>query len=76
MRLFIAATLAASLFATNILAAEVAPLAAGKPAGVSQAQGMNDTALIALGVVGGIAAIVAISSSSKSIQVTTPPTTV
>ena len=39
MRLFIAATVAASFFATNLLAADLAaPLAAGKPAGVQKAQ--------------------------------------
>ena len=39
MRLFIAATVAASIFATNLLAADLAaPLPAGKPAGVQKAQ--------------------------------------
>ena len=54
MRLLIAATVAASFFATNLLAADLAaPLAAGKPAGVQKAQ-LSDVAPIWF-VVGGIA---------------------
>ena len=41
-RILIASTLAASLFATNLLAADAqGPLAAGKPAGVKKAQDMD-----------------------------------
>ncbi len=54
MRLFIAATVAASIFATNLLAADLAaPLPAGKPAGVQKAL---DTGIAPIWyVLGGIA---------------------
>jgi hypothetical protein len=77
MRLIIAATVAASFFATNLLAADLtAPLAAGKPAGVQKAQ---DSGIAPIWyVVGGVAvigAVVAASSSVTSVPATTPPTT-
>lgn len=56
MRVLITATLAAALFATNLLAAEVgAPLPPGKAAGVKKAQSDNDMAVLV--VAGGAAAI-------------------
>jgi hypothetical protein len=77
MRLLIAATVAASFFATNLMAADLAaPLSAGKPAGVQKAQ-LSDVAPIWF-VLGGIAvvgAVVAASSSVTSTPATTPPTT-
>lgn len=56
MRVLIAAGLAATLFATNLLAAEVsAPLAPGHAAGVKKAQ--TDTDMSILIVAGGAAAV-------------------
>lgn len=63
MRLFIAATVAASLFATNLLAAEaVSPLPAGKPAGVQKADAADGSLWWILGV-GVVAAGIAIVAS-------------
>jgi hypothetical protein len=77
MRLFIAATVAASVFATNLLAAEAAaPLPTGKPAGVHKAQDADTDTL--WWVVGGavvVGAIAAVASGGNSAPVTTPPTT-
>jgi len=77
MRLIIAATVAASFFATNLLAADLtAQLSAGKPAGVQKAQ-LSDIAPIWF-VVGGVAligAVVAASSNVSGPTATTPPTT-
>jgi hypothetical protein len=77
MRLFIAATVAASLFATNLLAAEAAaPLAGGKPAGVQKAQDEGIAPIwFVLGAVVVVGAVVAASSGGNSVPVTTPPTT-
>jgi hypothetical protein len=77
MRLFIAATIAASLFATNLLAAEVtAPLAAGKPSGVQKAQEEGIAPIwFVLGGAAVIGVAVAASSGGNSTPVTTPPTT-
>jgi hypothetical protein len=75
MRLFIVATVAASVFATNLLAAE-AGLPAGKPAGVHKAQDADTDTL--WWVVGGavvVGAIAAVASGGNSAPVTTPPTT-
>ena len=73
MRLFIAATVAASLFATNLLAADLAaPLPAGKPAGVQKAQlGGINPAWFAVGGLGILAAVVATSKASPSAPNTT-----
>jgi hypothetical protein len=74
MRLFIAATVAATLFATNLLAAEaVAPLPAGKPAGVQKAQDADNTVwwIVGLGAVAAGIAIVASGNSSTSATSTT-----
>ena len=77
MRLFIAATVAATLIATNLMAAEtVTPLTAGKPAGVQKAQDADTNTL--WWVVGGavvVGAIAAAASGGNSAPVTTPPTT-
>ena len=77
MRLFIAATVAACLFATNLLAAEVAtPLAAGKPSGVQKAQEEGIAPIwYVLGAVVVVGAAVAAASGGNSVPVTTPPTT-
>ena len=77
MRLFIAATVAASFFATNLLAADLAaPLAAGKPAGVQKAQ---DSGIAPIWfVLGGVAvagAIVAAVGNASGTSGTVPPTT-
>ena len=57
-RILIAATVAATFFATNLLAAEtIAPLAPGKPVGVTKAQDMNFPTLyyvLGVGALGGI----------------------
>jgi hypothetical protein len=71
MRTLISFTLAASLLASSAFAADTAgPLAAGKPAGVHQAQGMGVTAwtLLGLGVVTAIAIGVATSSNGSPLQ--------
>ena len=67
MRIFIAAALSSTLIATAALAADVGPLASGKPAGVKQAQEMGTTAwvLIGTGVVVAIAIAVASDSNGK-----------
>jgi hypothetical protein len=72
MRFFIAAALAASLIATNLLAAEsVGPLAPGKPAGVKNAQ---DTAFPAWWLFGGAAAIaLAVVATNGGCSVCTAP---
>ena len=57
-RILVAATVAATFFATNLLAAEsVAPLASGKTAGVAKAQSADNTTLyyvLGAGALGGI----------------------
>lgn len=71
MRTFIAIALSSTLIASTALAAEVGPLAPGKPAGVKQAQ-LNTTAwvLIGTGVVAAIA--IGVASSSNGSPVTGP----
>jgi hypothetical protein len=63
--------LSSTLIASTALAAEVGPLAPGKPAGVKQAQ-LNTTAwvLIGTGVVAAIA--IGVASSSNGSPVTGP----
>jgi len=72
MRLFISAALATALFASSALAGDVSgALAPGKPAGVRDAQLMDNTVVIGLGV-GLIAAGIAVAASSgNSHNVTT-----
>jgi nitric oxide reductase large subunit len=69
MRTFIAIALSSTLIASTALAAEVGPLAPGKPAGVKQAQ-LNTTAwvLIGAGVITAIAIGVASSSNGSPLQ--------
>jgi hypothetical protein len=67
MRIFIAAALSSTLIASAALAADVGPLASGKPAGVKQAQGVGTTGwvLIGTGVIVAIAVAVASDSNGK-----------
>jgi hypothetical protein len=78
MRTFIAVFLSSALIASTALAADVGPLAPGKPAGVKQAQvGTTGWVLIGAGVVAAIAIVVASDSNgsptkgSQNIAVTT-----
>jgi opacity protein-like surface antigen len=81
MRTLIASVLSASLLASAAMAADtVGPLVAGKPAGVRQAQGINQTALIV--ITGIVAAGVAIGLGTASsgnpggpVPLTTVPST-
>jgi hypothetical protein len=67
MRALIPAALAASLFATNLYAADVAaPLSPGNPAGVKKAQGTDLSPWWILGGVVVIGIIVAASSGGNS----------
>jgi hypothetical protein len=71
MRTLIALALSTTLIASTALAAEVGPLAAGKPAGVKQAQ-MGTTAWVLLGA-GAIAAIaIGVASGSNGSPVQGP----
>jgi hypothetical protein len=66
MRLFVSAVLATALFASNALAGDAtSALAPGKPAGVKDAQMMDNTVVIALGL-GLVAAGIAIAASSSN----------
>ena len=75
MRILISLALATSLAASSAFAADTAgPLAAGKPAGVHQAQGISTTGLVLLGI-GVLTAItvgVATGSNGSPLQPTTP----
>jgi hypothetical protein len=74
MRIFVAATLAASLFATNVFAGDL-PLPAGKPAGLTNAQQYDDhTILYLIGGAAVIAGIVILASNSGSNGALTPGT--
>ena len=75
MRTLISLALATSLLASSALAADSAsPLAAGKPAGVHQAQAMGATtwALVGIVAVTAIAIGVASGSNGSPVQPTTP----
>jgi hypothetical protein len=75
MRLFISAVLATSLFASSALAGEAAgALTPGKPAGVKDAQLMDNTVVIGLGVALIAAGIAVAASSGNSHNVTTVTT--
>ena len=63
MRLFVSAVLVTVLFASNALAGDSTALAPGKPAGVKDAQIMDNTVVIGLGVAL-VAAGIAIAASS------------
>jgi hypothetical protein len=81
MRTFVASVLSITMLASGALAADNAgPLASGKPAGVKQAQGISQTALIV--ITGIVAAGVAIGLSTSSngtpggqVTLTTTPAT-
>lgn len=63
-RVLVAASLAASLIATNLMAAEVnAPLSPAGAAGVHQAQGQNLTPLLVIG--GGLLVIAGVALSQE-----------
>ena len=64
MRAIIAIALSSTLLASAALAAETAPLAPGKPAGVKQAQEMGNTTWVLLGL--GAVAAIAIGVASGS----------
>ncbi len=75
MRTLVSLALATTLVASSAFAADTAsPLAAGKPAGVHQAQAMGTAAwaLIGIGVVTAIAIGVASGSNGSPVQPTTP----
>ena len=75
MRILISLALATSLAASSAFAGDnVAPLAAGKPAGVHQAQGLGTTSivLIGIGAVTAIAIGVASSSNGSPLQPSNP----
>jgi hypothetical protein len=71
MRILISLALATSLVASSAFAADsVGPLAAGKPAGVHQAQEMGTAvwALIGIGVLSAVAIGVASGSNGSPVQ--------
>ena len=73
MRTLIAVALATSLVSSAVLAAEVGPLAPGKPAGVKQAElSTTSWVLIGTGVVAAIAIGVASSSNGSPNQASPP----
>jgi hypothetical protein len=74
MRTLIAIALSSTLLASAALAAESAPLSAGHPAGVKQAQeiGTSSFVLIGIGVVTAIAIGVASSSNGSPVGQTPP----
>jgi hypothetical protein len=76
MRLLFVAALAASLLATNLLAAETGgPLAPGKPAGVKNAQDANFPAWWLFGGAAAIAlAVVATNGGCSVCTAPSPPT--
>lgn len=65
MRNLVAAVLSFSLMASSALAAgEVGTLTPGKPAGVKQAQGVDTTALLVIGGIVIVGAIIGITQAS------------
>lgn len=75
MRLFASSVLAAALFASNVMAGEPATLAPGKPAGVKNAQMMDNTVVIGLGVAVVAAGIAVAASAGNNHSNTTVTTT-
>lgn len=72
-RALIAATIAASFVATNVLAAETAaPLAPGKAAGVQKAQDYDWTSLAWIGVGVGAAILIGLSTGQADHTSPTP----
>jgi len=73
MRTLIAVALATTLASSAVLAADVGPLAPGKPAGVKQAELSSTTlVLIGVGVVAAVAIGVASGSNGSPVQASTP----
>ena len=69
MRTLIAVALSSTLIASAALAADVGPLAPGKPAGVKQAQvGTTGWTLIGMGVIAAVAIAVASDSNGKPVD--------
>jgi hypothetical protein len=69
MRTFLAIALSSTLIASTALAADVGPLAPGKPAGVKQAQmGTTGWVLIGTGVIAAIAIGVATGSNGSPLN--------
>jgi hypothetical protein len=64
MRNLVAAALSFSLLASSALAANEGALAPGKPAGVKTAQGVDTTALLVIGGIVAVGAIIGITQSS------------
>jgi hypothetical protein len=76
MRALISTALALALTTSSLAAAEVGPLAPGKPAGVKKAEYEGDpTLLIVLGVAIAIGIAVAVSSGNDNNGGTVTPTT-
>jgi hypothetical protein len=76
MRALISTALALALTTSSLAAAEIGPLAPGKPAGVKKAEYEGDpTLLIVLGVAIAIGIAVAVSSGNDNNGSTTTPTT-
>ncbi len=75
MRVLMAASLAASLFATNLLAADLsAPLPPAKAAGVQKAQIFGiATPLVVIGVGIGVAAAIVLSNENPASTPTSVP---
>jgi hypothetical protein len=75
MRALISTALALALSTTSLAAAEVGPLAPGKPAGVKKANYEGDPTLwIVLGVAVVVGIAVAVSSGDDNNGTTTPTT--
>lgn len=65
MRNLVAAALSVTLMASSAFAAgEVGPLTPGKPAGVKQAQEVDTTALLVIGGIVAVGAIIGITQAS------------
>ena len=76
MRALIATAVALALTTSSLAAAEVGPLAPGKPAGVKKVEYEGDpTLLIVLGVAVAIGIAVAVSNGNDNNGGTTTPTT-
>jgi hypothetical protein len=73
MRTLIALALSTTLIASTAFAADLGPLAAGKPAGVTQAQlGTTGWVLIGVGAVIAVAAIAASNGGNGGVVQPTP----
>jgi hypothetical protein len=71
MRTFIAIALSSTLIASSALAADVGPLAPGKPAGVKQAE-MTTTAWVLVGVAVASAIAIGVASGSNGSPLSGP----